>query len=636
MSEFYFAWVDKTDSTFIDAFKRNDADVYGFSLTHAEGDFPALDIDLLNPKVGLLSTGRKQWAWLAWKDESDVTHPLFFGRLVGIPQALQDTVIRLSFIARPTDYEAQRGTLYASMAVAPYFDPIWLADPGNPDAVLEGYTKLWHIDRVTHVVTASDIITGEDGSIDFDPDDVPYDSVQVSYSQSPARTVVLDAAVNWTQTGKGTLDLTTRIIAAFADGNTEHGLTSARGNPVSGDGVIAVIPGQNMIDNWPKKGTNFGAGWAVASATATVVGDIPTPPVFVQGTTLGDSLNWNSVLGWLGTPDFNGIVMRSVFDRQPGFIAQTIPTWAINTYGGVAHGPVSIVWFPIWRVAPTLVVGWDAARPRQETVHFQMDADVQPLLTDPGEEEIVRISLGPVDVSTSISDQRSNRFFGTTRGKQAFENLIARARATLLARARAIDVSFDLPFPVAIGLSCRKSGAVFDDRLPGGSAAGKVKGYSLTADGDSGTLIGNVTLGCTIGRDGSVEEVVGDPDYVVDAYVAVDYQVHENEVIIPTAGDVGYRLGAYDIDDDGVNLFSVLLQDFLLSIVVTGTVDHQQSTVEAATGYGSAQQLMDLVSGFTTQVEVTMRPILNTSFQTNISPYVSELKVPRTIDLEAT
>lgn len=640
MSAFFFAWVDKTDLVYTDAFKRVDEDIFGFTLTHSEGDFPSLDIDVINPRIGLLGSGRKQWCWLSWLDDANVNHPLFFGRLVGVPQALQDTVIRLSFIARPTDYEAQRNALVVSMAVAPYYDSIWLQADGDPDEVLEGYTKLWHIDRVTHVVTASDIITGEDGNTDYDVGDVPYDSLQVRYSQSPARSVVMTATVNWTQRGKGDIDITSKIIEAFASGHAEHGLTSARGNPVSGDGILALIPGQNMIDNWPKINTDFGGGWIVSASSCSVVGLPPTPPVVIGGSSSGnrpeDSLNWGAILMWMDTPNSTGVVMRSIFERQPGFTAQIIPTWSVNTGGGIlGHGPLSVVWFPIWRVAPQMTVGWSAARPRSETVAFHMNADVQPLLTDPGEEEIVRISLGPADVDAQISDLRSNRFFGTERGRQAFENLIARARATLLARARAVEVSFDLAFDAAVDLSCRQSGAVFDDRLPGGSAAGKVKGYTLSADGDSGTLIGNVTLGCTVGRNGTVEEVVGDPDYVVDAYVEVPYQVHENEVIIPTAGDVGYRLGNYGIDDDGVNLFFVRRDEYLLGITVTGTIDYQQPIVADAANLGSAQQLMDLVAGFTTTVEVQMRPILSSSFATNITPYVSELKVPRTIDLES-
>ena len=34
-------------------------------------------------------------------------------------------------------------------------------------SALEGYSALWHVDRITHEVTISDIIAGEDGIVEF-------------------------------------------------------------------------------------------------------------------------------------------------------------------------------------------------------------------------------------------------------------------------------------------------------------------------------------------------------------------------------------------------------------------------------------------------------------------------------------
>jgi hypothetical protein len=57
-----------------------------------------------NPRIGLLAPGRKQWAWLSWLDDRNPTAgvtPLFFGRLVGVPQQIARQPVTLNFMARP-------------------------------------------------------------------------------------------------------------------------------------------------------------------------------------------------------------------------------------------------------------------------------------------------------------------------------------------------------------------------------------------------------------------------------------------------------------------------------------------------------------------------------------------------------
>lgn len=218
-ARFFFAWVDKTDTTFNPVFAREDEKVFGFTIEQAEGDFAALDVDLRNPRIGLLAPTRKQWAWVSYRTKAGVLTPLFFGRLIGIPQEMQDEIVRLSFVARPVDFEAQKNALAATLRVSPYYDPAFFSDEErlDPDRVLEGRSAYWHIDRLTGDVTISDILAGEDGQIDFDDTEVFYDSVSVSYASSPASRCEVTAVVEWEQKGKGDIDITSRILAAFAE-----------------------------------------------------------------------------------------------------------------------------------------------------------------------------------------------------------------------------------------------------------------------------------------------------------------------------------------------------------------------------------------------------------------------------------
>ena len=204
---FNFAWVDASETTFDPSVhNREDEDVFGFSVEHSEGDFAGLEIEIRNPRIGLLAPARKVHAWLSWDSGSEIK-PLFFGRLVGVPDDIHLEIVRLQFTARPDDYAAQKAALADTLKVRPYYDPIWIsADKRNdPDTVLEARSELWHIDRVTGVLTTSDLLVGEDGNEDFGTDEVMYDGVRVHLNQTPLRTVSVDAEVGWTQADTGSL-----------------------------------------------------------------------------------------------------------------------------------------------------------------------------------------------------------------------------------------------------------------------------------------------------------------------------------------------------------------------------------------------------------------------------------------------
>lgn len=163
---FYFAWVSA--GTAFDRTVHNVEDEQVFSLTveQSEGDFASLEIEIRNPRVGLLTPTRKTWAWLSW-DSGSAIKPLFLGRLVGIPTSINQEIVTLVFTARPIDYVAQKAALAQSLKVFPFYDPVWIATDklSDPDTVLEAYSALWHIDRVTHEVTVSDILVGENTSV---------------------------------------------------------------------------------------------------------------------------------------------------------------------------------------------------------------------------------------------------------------------------------------------------------------------------------------------------------------------------------------------------------------------------------------------------------------------------------------
>ncbi len=248
---FHFAWAGPAETTFGVEHQVEDEEVFAFTLEHTEGDFATLAIDIRNPRRQFLAEGADLWMWL-----SEDGTPLFFGRLVAVPEDLHAEIVRLNFVARPTGYDAAKRALADTLRVRPYWDPVWILDErmDDPDTVLEARTQLWHIDRVTHAVTVSDIISGEDGTLAIADHD--YASLSVRYGAPPVRSVKVDAEISWDQIAEGSIDITAELLAAFA----------AAGSPA---GVVSSYTGQGLEADWPEPGADLRGGWRVGEVTLT-------------------------------------------------------------------------------------------------------------------------------------------------------------------------------------------------------------------------------------------------------------------------------------------------------------------------------------------------------------------------------
>ncbi len=584
-----FAWVDAGETTFGPEHEVEDEQVFRLRVAQEEGDFARAEVEVANPRVGLLGVGRQRWAWISYDGGgSDGAEALFFGRLLGLPSRLDDETLLLEFVARPADFDAQKAALADTLRVFPWWDPVWVAEGAreDPDEVLVARNALWHVDRVTHAVTISDFNTGEDGTIDL-AGGFFHDSLRVAPLQPPARRIRVEAEVTWDQAGGGQVDLRASLLAAFAaaGSNVAHHITS--------------YTGEGLESDWPNPGAVVGAGWRVR---------------------------------------------ESELERGDGKWIDQIFQSVIASVNGLE--------FPIWSFIPTFTLDFEASRSRAEKIVFTLEADTQEMLTQAGEAEVLLLAVSsfeagePVDpldsasFSVPIGDRRRNSFFLTDRGKQSLEHLIARARAQLLARARAVEIRVDTLWESALAITCRHNVRVADPRLPGGEATGKVAAYALTIDGDSGTIGAEVTIGATVGRGNSVSVVAGDPLYVADGYVEDGYQARENQIIVPIAGEVGYT--SYDaqvppndgLADDGVDLLRMTPARSILTLQV---FDGQaaQEAILAAQRFGSLAVAADALNDAFTEVDLSLVPLDTGPFEHEIQVTVTDLMVPKTIDLEA-
>jgi hypothetical protein len=558
-TRFNFAWVDSDETSFGPEHQREDEEIVSAVVEHAEGEFAALTITVRNPRIGLLAPGRRTWAWFAYG-----ATPLFFGRLVGVPSDMLQEIVTLVFTARPADYVAQKEALAESLRVLPYFDPVFISPDAidDPDTVLEAYPLLWHIDRVTHEVTTSHILAGEDGVEVFNEDEVPRDSVRVTLDQVPTRRVLVDGSVTWDQAATGSLviDEAARTTLTFG--------------------------GKSLISEWPKPDKSLGGGWKAVDAFANDDLGIEETEV------LSTSIQWTNPAKKHNVGDT--MSMNLSVSRAPvrgDSVVLLVTSRSVSNTGEAGTDSTSIR-VPEYQVTTGLTVGYDASRGRKEHVRFTLGANMQSVVTLPGEDEVLRLAVNGADVSIPLPDASSGdavpivdpgrrSYFTTDRGLRSLEYLISLARARLLMASRAVEIEWDCRFERALALSCRKNATLNDPRLPSGSATGKVKRYRINCDGDSGAIIGAVTIGCAVGYGGAIETVPGDPLYVDEGYVALGYQAYSGQVNVFDTGDVGYTVPVDAPVDDGLT-FPLRKDDVVINAEWIGTNAAQRAAITAA------------------------------------------------------
>jgi hypothetical protein len=387
---FTFYWALENQTTFnpstMNVFNE---DIASFEIKHDEGQIPTLDIVIKNPRIGLLAPGRRVWAWLGWLSPAASIYagalvPLFFGVLVGVPTSMFAEKVTLQFIARSPQFIALKQALAETMKSPPYYDPIWIetVKRDDPDTILEGWSALWHIDRTSLAVTASDILVGEDGTVTFDEDHALYSSVTMTLGQPPLTNIRAEATVNWTQRSSGFFDVPTVNISSYT--------------------------GDNLIGDWPKPGSDIGGGYKCESSFVTdtyLISQTPTT---------------NYTNKWTNTDPNPGQCSNasiSISSSGPALLSpnplQNVLTWYYRTglcdpysdppENHSAESTSSGILVPMTNVSMDMTIRYDLRREFSEILSFDMTANVQGILTSPTVAQHTElITLSSVDVSQPL------------------------------------------------------------------------------------------------------------------------------------------------------------------------------------------------------------------------------------------
>lgn len=630
----YFAWVDETETTFVPlTHKREDEKVASIDVQHEENAFASATVVIKNPRKGFLHASSNQWVWI-----SDDIGALFFGRLTAFPSSITKEVVTLDFEARPKDFQDRKETVAAGLRTLPTWDPVMmtLEAQQNPDSVLEARPELWHINRITHAVTTSNILVGEDGIQEFQPNEMPYDSLDVHIAQVPAHTLEVTAYVSWAQTFGDTIDMGTFLIDTFT--------------------------GASLLSDWPKVGGNIGGGWFVADASIHDNWNISSTE------TTSVSLSWSNEAAQHANGDTLSISISTTRPTLQGGTPIEIPLTVQTKSGQDASLNTTSLLVAEWALTGKLTLGYNAGRDRREGITFRVSANFQPLISLPDDNSIEPLELqggdvglatvvpgDPLEVEIPIGDVKGRSYFTTERGLRTLEWCLLRACAQLQLAGRAIEITVAIPYARARALTCRMNGRINDRRLPGGIATGKIVKYGFTVDGDGGTRIGTMTIGVPIGYGGTVSEVVGTPDYVDDDYVFTDYQVHTGATL--TIDDaVGYTPPIFSSgSDDGLSF--PLTKTDVIQCEVIGNIETQRafllSLIAIPAPIGGGTQLTEALTQITDRGQTVPKqvddglknighvlhlrlPNLESGpFDNLYSVTVTQLELPQGVDLAA-
>lgn len=585
---FYFAWIEDGSVAFGPEHHRVDEDVFKATIEHAEGEFATLTIEIRNPKIGVLNPSRPQWAWLS-EEKDGTVYPLFRGRVSSVPADMDREVITLELMARPVDFTSQKTAVAETLKVAPYYDPVWIpADHlDDPDAVLEGRSALWHIDRTSNEVSVSDYNIGEGSTYSLGTGDIDNDTLSVSFGSLPTDRIKMTAKVSWDQTCKRDIDISSVITQGFAAAGSIHGR-------------ISSYTGGGLQSDWPLEGDDIGGDWSYGPCTFTLL----------SGKTVA-----NSYIDSCIEPTEDSLV-----------------------------NPVTARFY-LWSFSQQTIVRMDTSRSRSETISFEATAQVQSFKSTE-ESDVLELSYDSERISEDVDGDGSipigalsrRSYFATDRGRRSIDFLMCVIRANFMKNARAVEVEFTSDFDLLRDITLRDNVQIAHPNLPGGSVSGKVISYRLEIDGDSGSMEASVRIGCTIGSGVDLtgasagEGVYGD-DYD-DGYEEVD-----GEVVEPIAGAINYAPPVITfgtdgtVTDDNIDLATVGPSDIVQSFVVTNGPNTQAALLRA--GSDTLENLVAALKDKYTFCELTLVPLNTGPFDNEFPMVVEPFAVPKTFDLGA-
>lgn len=658
MKRVCFAWLSDEFEAFSGSLFRDDEDWTAFKVTGNEGDCDSLDITIRNPRRGLLDG--PLWASLSYGTSSGDAVEIFRGRLTGIPASIVKETVDLLLIAKPTSYDQQLATLAAELRALPPFDIAWI-DPDkrdDPMVPLECNSALYFVDRVSHAISITDIIQGEDGVVDVTADDIIYDSLDCgSAGDPPITSVTVIGHATWRQTATG-------------------------GFPVpNANGTRATLSGSSLCSSWPKTGDTIGGGYIVTQGFCnddlnlsflTPVNKNWSYENAAKEHTVGDVMS--STVQWTIFPAGGQSFISNISTQSGSVPAASVVAYQENEGGGYSsydpyasidgqydlavgetsfsepaaiplHVSYNVGFIPTWRITYGLSLAINTGANAAETIQFTMNADLQPVTILPDPTVVTQtIELSTQDLTSDTDagnpagggtapplDSSSDAFSATARGAIAIGYLVAVARATIRKAARATSCSGTVPFEKALEFTLRKNARVTDVRLPGGAVEGKITGYTFGFDGSIGTGTFEILPAVGLVDDPNIVVASGGSNSYVDNYVDSYTASTGGQQLLPGTsgfGDVSYTINPYNAA--GVSALTAA-QCIVVSEWRTKTTQVQVGADDLKGG-GTRPFI---ITAETDYFHLELKPANNINLAADVPVVVVPLNVAKQIDLSA-
>lgn len=433
-----------------------DEQVFFLQIDQSEGEFATAEVEIKNPSEGLLSPSRKQRVFISI-DNGGSPLLIFSGRIIGNPTDLTKETIRIQYIGQPEDWDTVQDTFLDTLKVAPFYNELFipLARRDLAEEILAARPDLLHWNRVTNALSLSNIIEGG-STIDLG-ENILDGTLSVDIGDPPLKAVNINVEAQWEQIGLGTVDVGEQIRLEFTN--------TAIGTP-----QINSLTPLAFEDGW--RGARLPAGYTITESTLIAVAD------------------------QFGLAQAN---LRSGLATVTG---ANFPTKAGATPPS-RQTSVPRVWYE-----GRLILQAVYQQKRREAFTATLEATTQDfsLKGNKTEDLSIRLQNPSADAQGSIFDAKKPSFFFdlttsllTTNGRKVIEHGLMRARARLMKSARIIEVRFEAKLDDVIEISCDHNIRIQDSRIPGGSIRGKVLGYTLSVDGDSGQTIAQIVIGAVIG-----------------------------------------------------------------------------------------------------------------------------------------
>lgn len=384
---FYLAWVADGFVPWDLTMARHDENMFSLIIGHDETQIPTALVEIVNPRIGFISPSRLYWAWISFSVNGCDPRPCFFGRLFGIPEELSENFVRMKFISRHPRYAFLKQSAAHRLKTAPNYDELFLdvLKRDDPTSILEGWSAIFHVDRIDMSVTASDILLGEDGTVTFAPSEVFYDSLKLKILQVPLKAINVKMDVKWSQ----------QYAGHFAIGQW----------------AWPTIGTEPFIGDWPKSGASVGGGWHVGVAWAGErdPAQNPASPINIKNSLINQTPSQiSTTYSWVNTAKKHatGDTMSVSINYTQPFgntivLKETDQFGIINPYNVDVNGDpdpinqparISIDWlcyrtlglnFNSKQALATLGMCYQADRKRSERLEMTVQSDVQPVLIDP-------------------------------------------------------------------------------------------------------------------------------------------------------------------------------------------------------------------------------------------------------------